>query len=695
MRPILAGCTQSKATPALATARRSVILPPLNPDDAENELVRALMEPLPKTGYLTEAVRHMTGHARHRLPEDFTSACAETTEHFRTVKAPSRHGKKKLLLASLLGLAVAAAFSVPGAARRELKLLLVTEADQLPDHVFIRLDGQQVIRERILSRVSPADGEILFGDLTAKKAEDRWKALAEREPTNPGRYADAALGYLKCNGKLPADFVERGEELDPGNGWYAYFQGRVLIRVWEGGTDERLNRTVELLEHAVAAPRFEDPTRGTWDQRIGLLPEEELWADVVTASRFMEREMDGLVYFHHDQFLALGAATRNATNDSVRLNELMRTWMEIFRNSLRLTKSRPETVDLLGEPFLSIQSGFSLPTFLSAEGFPKEAAVFEDLKTECWRALHPSQKPPAPTSLLAAKSSTIPSHEPALTRPGIAAEWAMHERLIGWGSVLLLGLMLLIHLAVLQSNRGYDRLAERLGQVLRRSDHLLIFLISLGLPLLLYALATRLPGHGLLTEPLAQAKDPRFTLLAILHGAWILAVPLLALEAIRWRLAVRGRALGMAGRGLHLGMVPLAMLLCTLIGATVLPAIPAVWADPKLPLLGLTGGLAIAALWLLVLVVWHFAAPRESFPERLLRLRVALGPVLAALLVTAAGMVALREHERHLVSINRFEKSPRTHGGNPTAADQEFLETWKPKLLDAVRKAREELEALE
>jgi hypothetical protein len=271
----------------------------------------------------------------------------------------------------------------------------------------------------------------------------------------------------------------------------------------------------------------------------------------------------------------------------------------------------------------------------------------------------------------------------------------MHERLIGWGSVLLLGLLLLTHLAVLQSNRGFDRLAERLGQVLRRSDHLLIFLISLGLPLLLYAIATRLPGHGLLTMPLAQEKDPRFKLLAILHGAWILAVPLLALEATRWRLAVRGRALGMAGRGLHLGMVPLAMLLGTLIGATVLPAIPSVWAEPKLPLLGLAGGLAIGALWLLVLIVWHFAAPRESLPERLLRLRTTFWPVLAALLVTAAGMVALREHERHLVSINRFEKSPRTHAGNPTSADQEFLETWKPRLLDAARKARADLEALE
>ena len=117
--------------PGIATARRSVILPLLNPDDAENELGRALMEPLPKTGCLTEAVRHMTGHARHRLPEGFAAACAETTERFRTVKAPSRLGKTRLLIASLLGLAVAAAFAEGTTRMTGLAELRVKESDRL------------------------------------------------------------------------------------------------------------------------------------------------------------------------------------------------------------------------------------------------------------------------------------------------------------------------------------------------------------------------------------------------------------------------------------------------------------------------------------------------------------------------------------------------------------------------------------
>lgn len=658
----------------------------LNPDDAENELIHALLDPLPKTGYLAAAVRRMTGHARHRMSDNYLADCAKTTAWLRSCKLSSR-GRTKILLAALLGLAVAAAFIVPGAARRELNLMIGTQAGQMPDFAAATLKAQQVTRERILSRVSPAEGEFLFGDLAAQRIEGRWRALSDREPEDPGRHADAALGYLRGNGELPADFVAKGEALDPGNGWYAYLQGRVSM---QAGRTERLDRGVGLLEKALAAPRFEDPTRATWDQRVALLPEEKLWADVVASARFVSREMPtpGHRFPLGPEFFPLKAATEREAENPARMNELARTWMDLFAHSIRTTRTREELASVL---MYACSSGPAVPLGRSGQS---GSGFFADLGTGCHAALSVPPTPAAPTSLLAAGCSTAPCHDPALTRPGIVAEWAMHERLIGWGSVLLLGFMLVVNLAVLQSHRGYDRLAERLGHLLRRSDHLLIFLVSLGLPLLFYAIATRLPGHGLVTQPLAQEKDPRFTLLAILHGAWILAVPLLALEATRWRLSVRGRALGMAGRGVHLGMVPLAMVLGSLTGATVLPAISSAWADPKLPMLGLATGLIFGALWLLVLVVWHFAAPREAFPERLLRLRFVFWPVLAALLITAAGMTALRQYEHHLVSINRFEKSPRTHAGNLTASDKEFLDTWKPKLLEEVRKARLDLDEM-
>jgi hypothetical protein len=360
----------------------------LNPDEAENDLVRALMEPLPKTGYLTEAVRHMTAHARHRLPEDFAAACNETTEHFRTVKAPSVHGKTKLLLASLLGLAVAAAFIVPGATRRELKLMLVTQADQLPDHVFTRFGGQQVIRERILSRVSTAEGEILFGDLTAQKAEDRWKALAEREPTNPGRYTDAAFGYFRSKGELPPDFVEKGEQLDPGNGWYAYLKGCTVMQ-GEGLFPKKWPYSVEFFTQALVAPRFVDTTNSNWEERIELLPEEELWADIVTVTRFMSTEVPDLGYRFETgtEFEALElAAMRGWGPESMK--GPASAWLQLFEHAVRMSRTSAEFVALL-----EFQSGGSssrpreFGISLGNEGLPNHATVLVELGKECELAL--------------------------------------------------------------------------------------------------------------------------------------------------------------------------------------------------------------------------------------------------------------------------------------------------------------------
>ncbi len=60
--------------PGIATDRHSVILPPLNPDDAEDSLVRALMEPLPKTGYLTAAGQEFLETWKPKLLDAFRQA---------------------------------------------------------------------------------------------------------------------------------------------------------------------------------------------------------------------------------------------------------------------------------------------------------------------------------------------------------------------------------------------------------------------------------------------------------------------------------------------------------------------------------------------------------------------------------------------------------------------------------------------
>ena len=206
--------------------------------------------------------------------------------------------------------------------------------------------------------------------------------MAEREPTNPGRYADAALGYLKSNGKLPADFVEKGDQLDLGNGWYAALEARVMGRHWEA---VRVKETVELnigVQQSgltFAASRFKDPTRTTWDQRLELLPEEEQWADVVAATRFMNREMPesgSRFRVRTEKLMAIQGAMMSLPSEPVIVNKVLLAWIEALRTSLLTTKTREELVALFDDPSSS-RSGFSLAGYLSKEGLAKEARAIE------------------------------------------------------------------------------------------------------------------------------------------------------------------------------------------------------------------------------------------------------------------------------------------------------------------------------
>lgn len=63
---------------------------------------------------------------------------------------------------------------------------------------------------------------ILFGDQSLRSETERYRALWDLDITNPAYYFEYAMAYQGDHGTLPPDFIEYGEEIDPGNGWYAY-----------------------------------------------------------------------------------------------------------------------------------------------------------------------------------------------------------------------------------------------------------------------------------------------------------------------------------------------------------------------------------------------------------------------------------------------------------------------------------------
>ncbi|WP_193210875.1 hypothetical protein [Luteolibacter marinus] len=662
----------------------------LNDHHAEDPLVEALMKPLGHKPAYEFIALQMTGHARQQLPHGFDSACQETADHLRSKHCPGRWKSRSIRLLTLFALVTGIAYFLPGRPLQELRLLLMAQEHQLPQILTNTLRGdERVRRERILSRIPASDARILFGDPDAESPDLKWQALAEEEPNDPGRYADHALHVLATTLQLPPDFTEHAERIDPGNGYYHFVQGITEL--------ERASRYLALansaMDQALRASRLEDPTRITWQERLELLPDEELWADIKVNARFLGEDAPGRSTNMAWQIVLLQLAEEaQSSGDSTATAKYTTLWITTLAHGLKHARTAKDLLEMATMTHLVVSStpvGRSNP-LLATPAFKDTSALAERCDRQ---ATHMVGGLP-PESYFATKASVIGNRSRVtadLTRPGIAAEWAMHERLIGWGGVLLATLLFAIYLMVRNAHRGQSRLVDRIGQILHPADHALLLAVPLGLPFGLYLAATRWPGHEWSQTPLSQPQDPRFGLLAILQFSCLIAVPLLALETARWRLARRGSALGMAGRGIHLGMIPLAMVLGSLVGAAIFSRIDPPLLGQRLPMLGIAGGAAAGFLWLIALVVWHFAAPAESFTERLVRLRAIRWPMLLGMFIITGGMFAVRCHEVQLVKLNRYEKSPRTHGGHLTLADQQFFEEWQPLLLEAILRVEREM----
>jgi hypothetical protein len=662
----------------------------MDDDGAEKELIGTLLDPLPKTGHHLGIARRMTAHARASHPQGFATSAREAAARLRDARPASVARGRCQRLAGWLALLIAALFFLLPPALRELRLMIAADSGQLP-RGWKRVPGD-LLQERTLGRIDPDAGHVLFGDRGQRQLAERWRKQAERVPFAPGIAADFAVSHLRSYRELPPGYLDRARQADPGNGWYDWLEGTALLnhmnRHFSRG---QVKDWVRHMENAVAAPRFDDPTAATRRQRLALLPEEVLWADVVANLHHATRSLPRVGENHFD-------AERQLLPQVLRPTQ---PWEDFVSWALTVTRLSQRRMENAATPQDLLQAAAGVPSILPSS----MPSVTPGRKARLWAALVDLDKTadaataeftalPAEVALATAGYGFVPASTspPDLTRPGIDAEWAMHERLLLWLSLGAFGALIGIMLAVRQSHRGHDLLAMRLSDLLTRRDRLLILLIPLGAPLACYLAATRLPGAGFLGSPLAGEMDPRFVAMALLIAGAAVMVPMLALETARWRMAVRGRALGLGGNGFHLGMIPLILVVCAMVGAAMMPMFSKDWDDLRLPLLASAISIAVAAVWLLVLVAWHFAGPAEGFPARLLQLRLACETMAVAVLLVAGACLALRAHEVRLVSLNRFEKSPRIHHGLANAGQQALLRQWQPRLLAALQRLETELE---
>ena len=151
--------------------------------------------------------------------------------------------------------------------------------------------------QRVASRLNEAEKLLLFGDLTKESLSERKEALWRSEPENPAYFSDYVGAYISENQKLPSNYFEITQQIDPTNAWFTYLAaaveakesvkgksrksnrvaGKIVYvsaREWEILDQARLDRALTLLREARDQLKYESYGMEMLRKRLPLLPQE-------------------------------------------------------------------------------------------------------------------------------------------------------------------------------------------------------------------------------------------------------------------------------------------------------------------------------------------------------------------------------------------------------------------------------------
>ena len=196
------------------------------------------------------------------------------------------------------------------------------------------------------TKLSHSDRLLLSGDSTQTFPSLKWKALWDSAPDRPEFFIEYALAYIGEHQNLPPDFLQTGERLDPGNGWFPSIAAGVLA---EQATDsiprtdaakkakvpvkyrlvdaEKLHQAMVYLEKAAAMPRFDSHRRSILEARVRLLPRRSDTIDQIPALVHMVsaanaslplRPLPGILHVEAERIANAG--------DNAAFEKLLHTW---------------------------------------------------------------------------------------------------------------------------------------------------------------------------------------------------------------------------------------------------------------------------------------------------------------------------------------------------------------------------------
>ncbi len=685
------------------------VMKPLGDDEARRELLEkavAVAETLPAPvdgNRIRSATDRMESTARrfplrHRIGLATVTATALVVP-WLTVAGPAA---RESLAAIWTGNLTTNLISTVCCSRPEVPTLPgIPEAER--EHRFIR---------HIEKQVSPSDLALLAGDFLQESPSARWKPVWDSHPQDPWHYYAYALAHQSEHKCWPDRFVETGEELDPGNGWFRLMRGASRMQAAIGfAPPPRITRAEKLAARAKGLPPpklpfFEKPPRVVidasafqdgWDDLAAALamPRLEDYRSRLEAIRLEACAAPvnyadlcsypvlsiGQPEFHKSDWMdlnryaeAFGFAADQASKaaDKERLLE----WGGLHSRTVRaMGRHSSGVLPSMITRRLARDGALGLSEAWSDLGNATEAKRFRTLADHLSTKLHPDPKA-SPDALSENRGSSLvnsatsfrssgsspasaPVTEPEL-RGGRLAEYAMYERLMMHGVAVMLTLALAFMLVVpWRSRNELGLFPSRLAGLLDRRDQGWIALIGVLLPAGLYVFSTRVPWM----EPREfSLSGNRFFLWLAQAVALVVAIVLGTLQAARWRLGRRGAVLALGWVGVDPGRLFFPVTLALIPIASVLSKLADSWnqSDPLAAVL-VASLLAFPLLWLAILARGCFHSATERTLHRATLMVAARPFVAAALVVIAFAISAIHREEKHWTAQADFDDPKSGH----------------------------------
>lgn len=560
---------------------------------------------------------------------------------------------------------------------KSLLMSMQTTDSLVPAELVEIIVGHEEEREenlvrRIVARIPPDEQLIAMGDLAASGPLPRWKAVWDAHPNDPAHFMAYACEVRFTTKEWPADLVETGERLDPGNGCSRLIRAAARIKdavepPARGSSGSAisavppapvvkdsaiLEEILSELERVVSMPRLDSYQRKLNALRLRGWPAPVDYPDQVLSILFRFQPPEHRMSLPHelgslgDLFWA--AADQAATSGD---NESLNRIATLFQRTFTLLAGDPDSQyqRMVARAEL-VQGGRALSSAYTRFGDSSRALAFTSLAD----GLDPRKAPrftPPPGALSEGRGSQIACGMSSSDLPGTTpvsegelrgarlAEYAMAERLLFHGVTLLLWITLLIVVLLTMRHRGSaGMVGVRLAGLLTGFDRLVIALSGIALPGLIHA--------GLVHAPWSRSRDFmleewRFNIMVVQLSALVVAVILCTLQAIRWRLGRRGAVLALGWHGFDPGWWLVPMALSAMPVAEYLPEMFQKWSvDDDLMVAALWSLVGLPFAWLIVLATGHLWGSAERRLHRAIVLR-ALAPLMALAMILAAATIPL------------------------------------------------------